>query len=142
MVALSNNFSLARMVDPVWPGCEASSTPEFHAWHTATQTPVFSWSSQARGFFNRGRPDFTPDAELTRSWYSPDNFARKQRAEVLAAKMGVSPTNIAVAWILHQPFPVHALIGPNCFADFRDSLKGLSVTLTPEEVRWLDLGDD
>ena len=32
---LSNNFSLARMEDPVWPGCLASSEDAFREWHSA-----------------------------------------------------------------------------------------------------------
>src|SRR6185437_8028918 len=35
---VSNNFSLARMVDPVWTGCVAASDPESRAWFTKTQT--------------------------------------------------------------------------------------------------------
>ena len=31
VAAISNNFSLARMVDPVWPGCIAASDPEWRA---------------------------------------------------------------------------------------------------------------
>ena len=48
---LSNNFSLARMEDPVWPGCLASSTDAFRDWHTAHAFPLLPWSAQARGFF-------------------------------------------------------------------------------------------
>src|SRR5262249_44346940 len=34
--AMSNNFSLARMVDPVWAGCIAASDPQSRAWLTKT----------------------------------------------------------------------------------------------------------
>ena len=49
--ALSNNFSLAEMLDPIWPGCVTASTYEWKAWLTACQMPNFAWSSQGRGFF-------------------------------------------------------------------------------------------
>ena len=49
--AVSNNFSLARMVDPVWSGCVASSDAESRAWFAREGTALFAWSSQARGFF-------------------------------------------------------------------------------------------
>ena len=48
---VSNNFSLARMVDPVWKGCIAASEAKQKAWFEETKTPLLSWSSQARGFF-------------------------------------------------------------------------------------------
>ncbi|HWE64996.1 MAG TPA: aldo/keto reductase, partial [Chloroflexota bacterium] len=50
-VALSNNFSLARMIDPVWPGCLTASGAASRAWLTRMQMPLMPWSSQARGFF-------------------------------------------------------------------------------------------
>src|SRR3970282_2645 len=45
--AVSNNFSLARMVDAVWPGSVSSSDPESRAWFTKTQMTLMAWSSQA-----------------------------------------------------------------------------------------------
>ncbi len=140
MTTVSNNFSLARMVNPVWAGCIASSTPEYRAWHRETQTALMAWSSQARGFFVRGRPDFTSDGELTNSWYSEDNFAHKRRAEELAAKLGVTANNVALAYVLAQPFPIFCLTGPQNLDELRSTLPALAVNLTEDQVRWLDLG--
>ncbi len=138
---VSNNFSLARMVDPVWAGCVAASDPESRAWFSKTQTALLSWSSQARGFFLPGRaaPDNLEDKELSRCWYSDDNFKRLDRAKELAKKYNVSPINIALAYVLHQPFPSIALIGPRLLNETRTSLPGLTVDLTPDEVKWLNL---
>jgi aryl-alcohol dehydrogenase-like predicted oxidoreductase len=49
--AVSNNFSLAHMVHPVWSGCEAASDSAWREWLAESQTPLLSWSSQARGYF-------------------------------------------------------------------------------------------
>jgi predicted dehydrogenase/aryl-alcohol dehydrogenase-like predicted oxidoreductase len=138
---VSNNFSLARMVNPVWNGCIAASDPESRAWFTKTQTALLSWSSQARGFFLPGRaaPDKLEDKELVRSWYSPDNFQRLERAKELAKKYNVSPINIALAYVLCQPFPTIALIGPRKLEETRTSLPGLTVNLTPDERKYLSL---
>ncbi len=85
--AVSNNFSLARMVEAPWKGCLSSSDAESRAWFTKTQTPLMPWSSQARGFFTgRARPDDLSDSELVRCWYAEDNFRRQQRAQELAKK--------------------------------------------------------
>ncbi|OWK18722.1 hypothetical protein AJ88_00975 [Mesorhizobium amorphae CCBAU 01583] len=37
--ALSNNFSLAEMLEPIWAGCVTSSTDQWKAWLTARQMP-------------------------------------------------------------------------------------------------------
>ena len=138
--ALSNNFSLARMVDPVWGGCVAASDEASRKWLKKTQLPLFAWSSQARGFFtDRAGRDKVSDAELVRCWYSEDNFARRERAVALAAKKGVSPIAIAAAYVLHQPFPTFALIGPRVIVETVSSLECLGVTLSPKEVAWLNL---
>jgi predicted dehydrogenase/aryl-alcohol dehydrogenase-like predicted oxidoreductase len=143
IAAVSNNFSLARMIAPPWEGCVASSDPETRRWHQQTQTPLLSWSSQARGFFvpQRAAPDKTTDNDLVRCWYSPDNFQRQARAVELAGQYGVEPVTIALAYVLCQPFPTFALIGPRSLAETRTSLPALDLELTPREVAWLNLED-
>jgi predicted dehydrogenase/aryl-alcohol dehydrogenase-like predicted oxidoreductase len=137
--AISNNFSLARMIEPVWAGCLTASDAESRAWFTKTQTPLFPWSSQARGFFTgRAHPDDHSDPELVRSWYSDDNFQRLERVNEIAKRRGVLPINIALAYVLCQPFPTFPLIGPRTLAETRTSLPALDVELSPEEVRWLN----
>ena len=139
--ALSNNFSLAQMIDPPWAGCLASSTPEFSAWHEKTQTPLFAWSSQAQGFFVPGRADRgKSEGDLARCWYSDDNFERLARCCELADRKGVHPMALALAYVLHQPFPTFALIGPAKLSETCSSLAALEVELTPEELKWLKSG--
>jgi aryl-alcohol dehydrogenase-like predicted oxidoreductase len=138
MACVSNQFSLARMVRPVWGGCIGSSDPESRAWLTRTQLPILAWSSQARGFFTeRSSPGDRSEAEMVNSWYAEDNFRRKARAEELAAERGVAPILIALAYVLCQPFPTFALIGPATLAEMRQSIEALGLALTPEELKWL-----
>jgi aryl-alcohol dehydrogenase-like predicted oxidoreductase len=138
---VSNNFSLARMVNAPWAGCISASDSESRAWFTKTQTSLLSWSSQARGFFVEGRahPEKRGDEELVRCWYSDDNFQRLARVNELAKKRNVLPINIALAYVLHQAFPTFPLIGPRQLSETRTSFKGLEIELTPQEVAWLDL---
>ncbi len=152
--AVSNNFSLARMVDPVWQGCVAASDADWRAWLEAEQMALFPWSSQARGFFTprfdairaaRGNGADTrygnqpSDAELERCWFADDNFERRSRAVALAQERGVEPINIALAYVLSQPFPCFALFGPRVLAETRSSLAALDVALTADDCRWLNL---
>jgi aryl-alcohol dehydrogenase-like predicted oxidoreductase len=138
--ALSNNFSLARMVDPVWTGCISASDLASRSWLAETSTVLMPWSSQARGFFTeRARPDLLEDAELVRCWYSEDNFQRQARVRQLAQERDVLPITIALAYVLCQPFPTFPLIGPRQLSETRTSFPALTVELTPEEVRWLNL---
>ena len=137
--ALSNNFSLAEMLDPIWAGCVAASDDEWKAWLNAKQIPNFAWSSQGRGFFtDRAGRDKRNDEELVRVWYSDRNFGRRDRAIELAQKLGRNPIHIALAYVIAQPFPVIPLIGPRTIAELEDSLSALDIKLTPEQVKWLE----
>ncbi len=139
---LSNHFGLAEAYDVPWAGCEHVTDAASKQWLTERQIPLFPWSSQARGFFTgRARPDDRSDAELVRCYYSDDNFERLRRAEELGATLGVAATAIALAYVLHQPFPTFPLIGPRSIAETASSMAGLGVELSPEQVSWLDLRD-
>src|SRR5207302_4480833 len=134
--ASSPNLSLAVWNEPQWEGCLSASDPASRAWYEQTQLPLFSWSSQARGFLTgRFRKEDTSNPEMVRVWYNDANFERLERAEELARKKGVALTQMAVAYVLSQPFPTFALIGPQTIEETRTSALGLDVTLTPEEMR-------
>lgn len=140
LAAVSNQFSLARMVDPVWNGCESASDMESRRWFEATGTALFPWSSQARGFFtDRAGPDKREDPQLVRCWYADDNFERRRRALRLAAERGVTGVAVALAYVLHQPFPTFPLIGPRTLEELRGSLHALGLRLSAEELAWLNL---
>lgn len=141
-VALSNNFSLARMIEPPWKGCLGVADPESRQWLEEHDFALLPWSSQARGFFaGRASRDDRSDPELVRCWYSEDNFVRLERAQSLARQRGVSAVAIALAYVLAQDFPTFPLIGPRLLSETRDSYAALEIDLSPDDVRWLDLRD-
>lgn len=137
--ALSNNFALAEMLDPIWAGCVTASSDEWKEWLKARQMPNFSWSSQARGFFtDRAGRNKRENEELVRCWYNDRNFTRRDRAVELAEKLGMSPIHVALAYVLAQPFPSIPLIGPRRLSELDDSLRAFDIDLTPEQVAWLE----
>ena len=128
------------MVDPVWGGCVSAKGPEWRDWFQHNEAALFSWSSQARGYFAPGRlSGSVSDAELLRCWDSEDNRERRGRAKALAQEKNVSPLNIALAYVLSQPFAAFALIGPRTIQETRTALAGVGLQLTPAELAWLDL---
>jgi predicted dehydrogenase/aryl-alcohol dehydrogenase-like predicted oxidoreductase len=139
---LSNNFSLARMNNPIWPGVMGCSDDGYRQWLEETGTALFSWSSQARGFFtDRAGPDIKADTDLMNAFYSADNFERRSRAFELADSKGVHPMTIALAYVLGQKMPTCALVGPRTLAELRTSLDVFKVELSNQEIAWLDLRD-
>ena len=138
---LNNNLSLAVMEKPVWAGCVTSNTPDTLAFLRESKPTHISWSSQARGYFlpealrNRLPADTSPET----CFGSVANAERRNRAEQLAKEMGVSPHNIATAWVLAQSFPSLALVGPRTPGEIASTLPGLAVKLDTKQTAWLNL---
>jgi len=79
---------------------------------------------------------------MVRVWYNAGNFERLARASALGIQKGVSANTIALAYVLCQPFPTFALIGPRTQEETRTSIGALEIALTQEELQWLNLEDD
>lgn len=138
---ISNNFSLAQMLQPIWPGCISVADVEWKKWLITNKVPNFAWSSQARGFFtDRASADKHEDEELVRCWYSRSNLERRERAKQLAKTLNCNTIHIALAYVIAQPYPIIPLIGPRTVAELEDSLSALEIRLTPEQLQWLEAG--
>ncbi|MDQ0972215.1 aryl-alcohol dehydrogenase-like predicted oxidoreductase [Neobacillus niacini] len=137
----SPNLSLAKAQEPYFPG-SISANAEYCSWHEKTQLPLLSWSSQARGFFTgRFTPEDLSNKDLVRAFYTDANWERYHRAEQLAEEKGVSTIKIALAYVLNQPFPTCAVIGPQNEEELLSCYEGSKIILTHEEVEWLEYGE-
>jgi aryl-alcohol dehydrogenase-like predicted oxidoreductase len=139
-VAVSNQLSLTKMVQPVYPGCESADGPAWREWFTASGMSLFAWSSQGRGAFTAlGAPHELRTSPLADCWYSEENRARLERAHRLARLRGSMPVNVALAWVMSQPYSVFPIIGPRTPSELLSSLGALDLELTADEAAWLDL---
>jgi aryl-alcohol dehydrogenase-like predicted oxidoreductase len=150
LAAVSNNLSLAVPTGPFYPGL-VSTDDMAKRWHAKTGIPLFAWASLARGFFTgRFRPEIRDDparmkdsftANMMRIYCTADNLERLRRAEELAkAKGGFSAVQVALAWVLHQPFTALPLVGMHSNEEVASSLAALSIRLSEAEVA-TGLGD-
>lgn len=148
---VSNNLSLAVPTAPFYPGL-VSVDPEGERWHQQAGTLLLSWSSQARGFFAgrfaaamRGGGDGAEDGFTRRmvEVYGTDgNLERLRRAaEIGREKGGYSATQVALAWLLHRPFPVLPIVGVQTEAELRSCLEATSLELTAADLELLRVPD-
>lgn len=150
--ASSPNFSLADQIEVPWEGCISISGPGNHdeqAWYQEAQTPLFTWSSMAGGFFSgRFQPDnldsFTDyyDRVVVDFYCSEDNFERLARAQILALEKSLTVAQIAVAFIFNSPLNIYALIASRSGDELRQNIEALELELSPAEMAWLDLLSD
>lgn len=145
----SPNFSLAEQVNEPWAGCISLSGPQnaaARAWYGANQMPLFTWSSLARGFFSgkltrQNFEELKPklDSSCVHAYCYEQNFQRLERVEELAREKGKSVPQVALAYVLHQPLEIFALVGCESPEEFRVNTEALELKLTPAEMEWLDL---
>ncbi|MGL5152608.1 MAG: aldo/keto reductase [Clostridium sp.] len=135
----SPNLSLAKCKIPRWPGC-VSANEAMIKWHEENNMAMVSWSSQAGGFFSGAfAKDKLDNQEMVDVYYCDENWERYDRAIDLAEKLGVTPIQVALAYVVNQKFPTGAAIGPEKMEELLSSVEGSKITLTEEQVNWLDL---
>ncbi len=121
----SPHLSLAVQNEPPWAGCLSATDAGSRAWHERTGMPLLAWSAQAGGWFAGAEPPV---------YDNDDNRERRARAGQLG-----DANAVALAWVLAQPFPTVAVVGPHSVEHLRASLEALEVELSADEVRWLNL---
>lgn len=138
----SPNLSLAIALEARWPGC-VSADEATALWHQEHQLPLLSWSAQAGGFFSGAfSPEDRSNEEMVRVYYSEPNWERYRRATVLADEKKVTPTQIALYFVLHRPFPTAAIIGPRSSEELAQSFAVLSLDIRETDLQWLNLERD
>lgn len=103
------------------------------AWYQNQTLTVSPYSATANGYFAQKQPSAGP-------YDTPANRERFYRATSLAAKRGVTPTQIALAWLRSHPFPVIPLFSTGRMDHLEEALGSTEIKLLPEEVSYLRTG--
>ena len=151
-VASSPNFSLAVQIQAPWENCVSISGPaaeDERTWYAEQKMPLFTWSSLAGGFFS-GRfhrenlEDFETymDKLAVTTYASDENFRRLDRVQTLADEYGMTIPQIATAYVLSYPLNIFALIGCRTGDEFRANKEASELTLSEQEIAWLELRTD
>jgi 1-deoxyxylulose-5-phosphate synthase len=106
---------------------------------------VIPWSPLARGFFagNRtreaGATKRAQTDEFARSMYfHADDFEVAAAVEKVARERGVSPTQIACAWILRAPGVTAPIIGATKTNHLKELFDAVEIKLSDEEVKMIE----
>ena len=141
--ASSPNFSLAVWNEPRWIDCLSASDQVSREWYRRANIALFAWSSQAAGFFagHYSETDLESPGtkEMAKVWFNESNFQRLRRARELAGRKGVTPNQVALAYVLCESPTTFALIGPERVEELRESVAALELELSESERRWLNL---
>lgn len=145
---VSNNISLAVPTAAFYYGL-VTTDKMGEKWHMETGIPLIPWSSLARGFFTgKYTPEMRNNASLKRDSFearmvkvycTDENFERLNRAKKIGDERGFTTMEVALAWLLHKPFPIVPLVGPRECKELASCIKALSLSLTESEAKWLNL---
>jgi len=143
---LSNNFSLAKMVKPLWNGCISLEQDNSIEILSDNNISHFSWSSQAKGFFFKKKinllsylckKSYRKNLKIKSCFKSEENFNRLKKSEILAKKYGVKPNDINLAYVLKQKFPSYAVFSSRNSEQLKSTLGCLNVRLNDEDIKYL-----
>jgi aryl-alcohol dehydrogenase (NADP+) len=107
---------------------------------------VIPWSPLARGFLagNRRKEDLGDTARAKTDdfahqlYYRDTDFTIAARVVELAARRGVKPTQIALAWLLAKPGVTAPIVGASKLEQLDDHIGAVSIHLDPEELTFLE----
>lgn len=97
-------------------------------WHRRSGMPVVAYTSTAGGYFASG------GTTSKRPYDNPVSRQHLAHAQAIAADLGVSSGQVALAWLMHQPFPVFPLMSSHNPDHLRENLGATTIRLTAEQV--------
>jgi aryl-alcohol dehydrogenase (NADP+) len=105
---------------------------------------LIPWSPIARGFLGRKREHVKDtiraqtDLYAQQMYYREEDFDVAERAQEIAETRGVTPSQIALAWVLNKPYITAPIIGASKMDHLEQAIAALEIQLTPEEITRLE----
>lgn len=102
---------------------------------------VIPWSPLARGRLTRpwdavtGRTDTD---EFGKTLYRPEDASVVERVLSIAAKRGLAPAQVALAWLLRNPVVTSPIVGVTKSSHLTDAIAAIDVTLDDDEAAYLE----
>ena len=103
-------------------------TDEDVAWHHKSLLPVMCYNGSAGGWF---------DSAGQGPYDNPVSRARLARCLELGRTLNATAGQVALAWLIAQPFPVFPIIGTSKSSRLTEALAASRLRLSPEQVQWL-----
>jgi aryl-alcohol dehydrogenase-like predicted oxidoreductase len=133
----SPSLALARPVGEPWPGTADAGDEASRSWYATHSTRMEAWSPTANGYFAEG-------ADLAEARFdayrTPANEGRRARAAAFGAERGLTASQVALAWVVNQPFAPVAVVGTNSSAHLHEAIDAAAVSLAESELDWLEHG--
>jgi len=103
---------------------------------------VIPWSPLARGFLsgNRSREEWgatsraKSDDYAHQMYYQESDLTVVERVLEIARNLGVTPSQVALAWLLHQPGVTSPIIGASKMSHLEENIAALDIKLSVDDL--------
>jgi aryl-alcohol dehydrogenase (NADP+) len=107
---------------------------------------VVPWSPLARGFLagNRSREEWgqtiraQTDDFAQQMYFQEEDFDVVEHAREVARRYGVSPAQIALAWLLHKDGITAPIVGASKMSHLEEAVAALDIELSGEDMAYLE----
>jgi aryl-alcohol dehydrogenase (NADP+) len=108
---------------------------------------LIPWSPLARGFLAGNRKRGSEEAPTKRAktddfahhmYYQPEDFDVVDRVVAIAEGRDVTPAQIALAWLLHQPGVTAPIIGASKMRHLEEAAAAVEIALSDEEIAQIE----
>lgn len=135
-VAMQNHYNLIYREEEreMNPQCEAMGVG------------LIPWSPLARGFLagnrTRGGGGDTTRAKSDQMahdyYYTDTDFTIVERLRTIAEKLGKTPSQVAIAWLLHKPAVTSPIIGATKLRHLEEAVDAVNIRLNDEDMQFLE----
>ena len=122
-------YNLAQLSKPM-PADICVVDAQQEQFYAKTKLPLVAYSPNANGYFAGA-------AHAAGSYDNPTSAGRRDRCAQLGKKLGATASQVALAYLMHQPFAVMPITGTNRVDHLQDALGAASVKLSTSDVAYL-----
>ena len=113
---------------------------------TAEGIPLLPWSPLGRGFLTgkykrRVKPEgirYRKDRYLGSRYFKSEDFDVAERLEAVAKEKGLTPAQLALAWLLRKEDVASPIIGPTRLEQLEELAEAVDVRLKSEDMKRLE----
>ncbi len=105
---------------------------------------VIPYSPLAAGFLtgkyrkNLPLPESARAKSIQERYFNDRAFAILEKVIKVSRKLGATPAQVSLAWLLHKPYVTSPIIGANTVEQLMDNLRSVDVSIPPELMVELD----
>ena len=107
--------------------------------HLSSGMAAIPFSSQANGFFSKLQVNNLSE-QIKDLYYNEENVARFKRAKKVADTLGVNINDVALSYLISQPFVTIPVVGCRTKEQLYDSLKASDLSLSKATLNYLENG--